>query len=79
MLRRMNATLMSLVFAPAIHLYEKRVGKGVYIDFLPEALKTGQIKPAPEAKVIGHGLESLQKGIEENKKGVSATKLVATL
>jgi hypothetical protein len=66
------------VYAPAIHLLEKRIGKGVYVDFLPEALRTGQLKPAPEAKVVGHGLESLQEGIDQIKKGVSATKLVVT-
>lgn len=67
------------VFAPAIHLQEKRVGEGVYVDFLPKALETGQLKPKPDPKVIGHGVESLQDGVDQIKKGVSATKLVVTL
>lgn len=67
------------VFAPAIHLHEKRVGQGVYVDFLPKALESGQLKPKPDAKVIGHGVESLQDGVDQIKKGVSATKLVVTL
>ncbi len=79
MIEQQKALISFPVFAPAVHLYEKRVGKGVYIDFLPKALETGQLKPAPDAKIIGHGIESLQDGVDQIKKGVSATKLVITL
>lgn len=67
------------VYAPAVHLVDKDIGKAVYVDFLPQALESGQMKPAPKPQVVGHGLESVQEGIDLIKKGVSATKLVITL
>ena len=67
------------VYAPAIELYEKRVGKGIWVDFLPEALKSGQFRPAPPTKVIGHGVEDLQKAVDLMREGVSAQKLIVTL
>ena len=70
----------SPVFAPAIHAEpQANVGKAVFHDFLTKALETGQLKPAPPAKVVGSGLESVQKGMDELRKGVSATKIVVTL
>lgn len=68
------------VFAPSVHANpEQGIGKAVFQDFLIKALKTGQLRPAPPAKVVNSGLEDLQKGMDELKKGVSATKLVVTL
>lgn len=70
----------SPVCAPVVHAPSHAyIGKAVFHDFLITALKTGQFKPAPPAKVIGSGLESVQKGMDELKKGVSATKIVVTL
>lgn len=62
-----------------IFLQEPAIGKAVYGDFLPKALKTGQLKPAPPAKVVGSGLDNLQLGVDTWKKGASATKFVVTL
>ena len=55
---------------------EPKIGEAVWDKFLPEALKNGQFKPAPPAKVVGKGLESIQEGIDTLRKGVSATKIV---
>lgn len=55
------------------------VGKMIYEDFLPAALEDGSFVPAPEPLVVGHGLEYVQKGLEVQKKGVSARKVVITL
>ena len=48
-------------------------------DYLTPALEQGRLKCAPESLVVGDGLESLQKALDVQKKGVSAKKVVVTL
>ena len=48
-------------------------------DYFTKALESGQIRPLPEPLIVGKGLESVQKGLDENKKGVSAKKVVIEL
>ncbi|KAI8961035.1 GroES-like protein [Daldinia sp. FL1419] len=55
------------------------VGKAIYNDFLPAALKEGTFVPAPEPKVVGSGVGKIQEAVDLIIKGVSATKLVVTL
>jgi NADPH:quinone reductase-like Zn-dependent oxidoreductase len=51
----------------------------LWADYFPKALESGKLKCVPEPMVIGKGLESIQKGMDENKKGVSAKKVVVEL
>lgn len=51
----------------------------LWAEYVPEALASGQLKCLPEPMVVGKGLESIQKGLDENKKGVSAKKVVIEL
>ena len=51
----------------------------IYEDFLPTALEEGTFVPAPEPRVVGHGLESMQTGLEILQNGVSAQKIVVSL
>ena len=51
----------------------------LWLEYITPALESGQLKCLPEALVIGKGLESVQKGFDENKKGVSAKKVVIEL
>jgi NADPH:quinone reductase-like Zn-dependent oxidoreductase len=67
----------SRVFASTIK--DTGIAEAVFGDFLPEALSRGMYTPAPQAEVVGAGLESLQKGLDILRKGVSAKKLVVTL
>jgi NADPH:quinone reductase-like Zn-dependent oxidoreductase len=67
----------SRVFASTIK--DTGIAEAVFVDFLPEAIAQGKYKPAPQAEVVGAGLESLQKGLDILRKGVSAKKLVITL
>ena len=60
-------------------LKDNEVGKAVYEDFLPKALKAGTFVPAPEPLIAGHGLESVQGAVDLQQKGVSAAKIVVTL
>ena len=70
-------TTVKHVFATTIK--DNDVGKAVYEDFLPKALKAGTFVPAPEPLVAGKGLESLQGAVDLLTKGVSAKKVVVTL
>ena len=51
----------------------------LWADYVTKALEGGQLKCLPEPLVVGKGLESVQKGLDENKKGVSAKKVVVEL
>lgn len=60
-------------------LRDNDVGPGIYVDFLPEALAAGTYRTAPQAVVVGQGLELIPNAIRQLKHGVSASKLVVTL
>lgn len=60
-------------------LLDKDIADGIWAKFVPAGLKSGVLKPLPPASVIGKGLESIQKGMDMNKKGVSFAKIVIEL
>lgn len=60
-------------------LLDKDVSDGVWGRFVPEGLEKGVFKPLPPASIIGKGLVSIQKGMDENKQGVSFSKVVVEL
>ncbi|GAB3605544.1 hypothetical protein GCM10027413_09530 [Conyzicola nivalis] len=51
----------------------------VYESFLPSALAEGRFVAAPEAVVVGHGLDAVQLALDTQRAGVSARKVVVTL
>ena len=55
---------------------DNEVGPGIYVDFLPPALTSGTCRAAPEAVLVGKGLEQIPGAIDQLRKGVSAKKLV---
>ncbi|KAJ6125616.1 zinc-binding oxidoreductase CipB [Penicillium samsonianum] len=57
----------------------ERVGEAVWEQFVPKALASGQLKTKPDPFVVGHGLENVQHGLNMQKAGVSAQKIVITL
>ena len=63
----------------AIMRGEQEIGYVVYGDYLPAAMAARQFNPAPEAVVVGKGLEAVQEAMNQLGKGVSAKKLVVTL
>ena len=65
------------VFGSSLKLNE--VSKAIYEDFMPRALKEGTYKIAPEPQIIGKGLEQITKGLDIQRKGVSAKKIVISL
>lgn len=48
-------------------------------EFITAALEVAVIKCLPEPLIVGSGLESIQDGLDMNKKGVSARKVVVRL
>lgn len=56
-----------------------QLGSAIYNDYLPEALSKGAFKPAPQAEVVGRGLQDIQSAINQQASGVSGKKLVVTL
>jgi NADPH:quinone reductase-like Zn-dependent oxidoreductase len=69
----------STVFGPSVALEDKYIGDVVWAKWVPEALEKGTLKAVPEPLVVGKGLDAVQKGYEEQKKGVSFRKVVIEL
>ncbi|GAA5929769.1 hypothetical protein JCM1841_002642 [Sporobolomyces salmonicolor] len=67
------------VFAVTVATTHAEVGTHLYGTFVPAALENGSLKCKPEPLVVGKGLESVQHGLDVQKKGVSAKKVVITL
>ncbi|KAH9866667.1 hypothetical protein J1614_008360 [Plenodomus biglobosus] len=67
------------VFAITIAYADKFVGDSVWGKWVPEALEAGTLKALPPPVVIKGGLESVQKGYDAQKKGVSFGKIVVEL
>ncbi|EXJ61693.1 hypothetical protein A1O7_02122 [Cladophialophora yegresii CBS 114405] len=55
------------------------VAKKIWGDYLPAALKDGAFKAAPEELVVGNALYFVQGGLDRQRSGVSARKVVVTL
>ncbi|SMQ55135.1 unnamed protein product [Zymoseptoria tritici ST99CH_3D7] len=65
----------------ATDIFSNEVGPYIWRDFLPKALKSdkkGAIVPKPDPKIVGEGLRSVQLGLDTQKKGVSAKKVVVS-
>ncbi|GAA1792506.1 zinc-binding alcohol dehydrogenase family protein [Actinomadura chokoriensis] len=60
-------------------LKDNEVGPAIYADFLPTALATGAYRAAPDAVVVGHGLDRIPDALRQLRDGVSAKKLVVTV
>jgi NADPH:quinone reductase-like Zn-dependent oxidoreductase len=57
-------------------LRNNEVGPGIYADYLPTALANGGYRAAPDALVVGDGLEQIPAALARLRHGVSAQKLV---
>ncbi|POY72690.1 hypothetical protein BMF94_4519 [Rhodotorula taiwanensis] len=55
---------------------DAKVAKSIYLDFSPLALANGTLRAKPDPLVVGKGLGSIQEGINVQRKGVSAKKVV---
>lgn len=62
----------------ASSIFEDGTGKRIWKDFLHKALDSGTIVPRPDPLVVGEELRSVQLGLDVQKRGVSASKVVIT-
>ena len=60
-------------------MLDNEVSKVLYEDFLPQALANGHYLAAPEPVVVGSGLDHIQAGLDMQRQGVSAKKVVVSL
>ncbi|WP_030903509.1 zinc-binding alcohol dehydrogenase family protein [Streptomyces sp. NRRL F-5126] len=60
-------------------LKDNEVGPAIYVDFLPAALASGAYRAAPDATVVGDGLDRIPDALRRLRGGVSARKLVVTV
>jgi len=67
------------ILAFSIGMQYKDVGEAIWGKFVPAALEEKTLKALPPALVVGKGLEHVQEGLNMNKKGVSAKKVVIEL
>ena len=67
------------VFGAVLSESDKVLAKEIFGNFLPAALEAGRIKTAPQAHIVGHGIEHLQAAVDRLRKGVSGSKLVVML
>lgn len=58
---------------------ESSLGIAIYEAYLPEALAPRKYLPAPEPPVVGDGLEAVQAALDQQRRGVSARKIVVTI
>nr|POE48655.1 zinc-binding alcohol dehydrogenase domain-containing protein cipb [Quercus suber] len=59
-------------------IFKNTVGTYIWKEFLPKALKSGTIVPKPDPLIVGEELRSVQLGLDRQKAGVSASKVVIT-
>ncbi|RBR14064.1 uncharacterized protein FIESC28_07914 [Fusarium coffeatum] len=87
-----NSKLVPLTMVPRFELPEgvetkfvvplstdRELSSWIYNDYISGELANGKFIPAPEAKVVGHGLEALQSAMDTLNAGVSAKKIVVTM
>ena len=74
---RMRGIRSKMIFGST--LVDNEVGKVIYEDFLPQALADGIYVAAPKPVVVGKGLDHIQTGLDAQRQGVSAKKVVISL
>jgi NADPH:quinone reductase-like Zn-dependent oxidoreductase len=60
-------------------LKDNEVGPAIFVDYLPKALAAKEYRAAPEAVVVGDGLDGIPATLERLRQGVSAQKLVVRI
>jgi NADPH:quinone reductase-like Zn-dependent oxidoreductase len=60
-------------------LKHNEVSHAIYRDFLPAALAEGRYRAVPAPRVVGDGLQHLQRAMDIQRQGVSAEKIVVTI
>lgn len=67
------------VFAATIATKHAHIAGTLWREFIPRALEEGKLQTKPEPFIVGEGLEKVQDGIDVQRRGVSAKKVVVKL
>lgn len=67
------------ISAPSLVAGAPEVVRAVWGEYVPAALRAGTLVPRPRELVVGKGLYFVQRGLDANRAGVSAVKVVVTL
>lgn len=62
----------------AFTIFSDEVGPQIWEGFLSKALRAGTVIPKPDPMIVGEELRSVQLGLDTQKRGVSARKVVVT-
>ncbi|GAB3493159.1 hypothetical protein GCM10027572_20170 [Flexivirga lutea] len=76
---RARARGVTLKYIWGTSLKNNEVSDIIFGDFLPAALPAGTYRALPEPRVVGVGLHDIQRALDVQREGVSATKVVVTL
>lgn len=71
-----KSSVLTILTVGSSAIFDNDVGPYIWRDYLPKALDQGQILPKPDALIVGEELRSVQLGLDTQKKGVSAQKVV---
>lgn len=66
----------ALCTVAASSIFSDEVGPYIWKNFLSEALEAGTIIPKPDPEIVGEELRSVQFGLDTQRRGVSASKIV---
>jgi NADPH:quinone reductase-like Zn-dependent oxidoreductase len=70
---------VSRISSANIVTQEPEVADEIWGKYVPAALTSGKLVASPKALVVGKGLEDVQNGLDRQKEGVSARKVVVLL
>jgi NADPH:quinone reductase-like Zn-dependent oxidoreductase len=71
-----SSVRVKAISASAIFQKDNPVGPSVWRKYLSKALANGDLVPQPDPLIVGNGLRSVQLGLDKQKAGVSAQKVV---
>ncbi|KAJ4351830.1 uncharacterized protein N0V89_007174 [Didymosphaeria variabile] len=71
-----SSVRVKAISSSAIFQEGNPVGPSVWRKYLPKALAQGVLVPKPDPLIVGNGLRSVQHGLDKQKAGVSARKVV---
>ncbi|KAL4911193.1 hypothetical protein BDW74DRAFT_172658 [Aspergillus multicolor] len=71
---------LETIFVMPSHVEEERLEQfRCWMSWLSENLEKRTIRPSPELRVVGKGLETISAGLDQLEQGVSCTKLVVEI
>lgn len=73
-----NGVTASPVFGANLTL-DGPLAQAIWAGYLEPALAQGRFSAEPKPHVVGHGLDKIQEGMDMQRKGISAVKLVVKL